>query len=440
MKRVETRGAYADISLDDALRRHKFLSPLDRAFITELVYGTLRWREKIDWVINQFSNIPIKKLDSVILNIIRLGVYQLFFLDRVPSFAAVNESVKLAELYGHRGKVGFVNANLRAIERGQEKIEYPDIERDTERHVSITYSHPLWMVKRWLKDSGIEATIDLCKGNNEIPPLTVRTNTLKVSRKGLFNELKKYAREGFFTPCSPEGIDIRGTSDIAALSSFKKGWFQVQDEASQLISYILSPMPGQRVLDACAAPGGKTTHLAQLMQNSGEIYALDINASRLTLLDESCKRLGIINVKAFNQDASLPLGFAKKFHRILVDVPCSGMGVLRRNPDSKWSKREADIINLKGIQLSILNNLADYLEEDGAMVFSTCTITHEENEEVVDSFLLSHPEFDLDSVSDILPASCFNLVDNKGFFRSDPYLNKMDGFFAARLRKKGIKN
>jgi 16S rRNA (cytosine967-C5)-methyltransferase len=370
----------------------------------------------------------------------RLGVYQLLFLTKVPPFAAVNESAKLAELYGGKGKVGFINANLRAVDRGRDKIEYPDIERDTELHISVVYSHPLWMVKRWVKTFGVKATIDLCQSNNETPPLTIRTNTLKTSRQELFHELEMNVKEISLTPCSSDGLQIRGASDITALSSFEKGLFQVQDEASQLVAHIVAPNPGERVLDACSAPGGKTTHLAQLMENRGEIFALDINSSRLALLGENCKRLGITNVKAFKKDALLPLGFSEKFNRILVDAPCSGMGVLKRNPDSKWKKNEEDIDPLKRLQLSILNSLAYCLKEDGVLVYSTCTVTPEENEEVIDDFLANHPEFALDSISGVFPASCCSLVDNRGFFKSYPHLHDMDGFFAARLRKKGVKS
>ncbi len=358
----------------------------------------------------------------------------------MPPFAAVNESAKLAGLYGDIGKVRFVNANLRAVDRGRDKIEYPDIERDPELHISVVYSHPLWMVKRWVKTFGVEATIYLCQSNNEPPPLTIRTNTLKTSRQELFYELETNVKEISLTPCSYEGLQIRGASDITALSSFEKGLFQVQDEASQLVTHIIAPKPEERVLDACSAPGGKTTHIAQLMENRGEIFAIDINSSRLALIEENCKRLGITNVKAFKKDASLPLGFSDKFNRILVDAPCSGMGVLRRNPDSKWKKREEDIAPLKRIQLSILNNLAYCLKEDGVLVYSTCTITSEENEEVIDDFLAVNPEFVLDSISDVFPASCCSLVDNRGFFKSYPHLYNMDGFFAARLIKRGIKS
>jgi len=440
LEKVDTQGAYADIPLNTVLRKSDSLTPLDKAFITELVYGTLRWRGRIDWVISRFSKVPTKKLDPWVLNIMRLGVYQLLFLTKVPPFAAVNESAKLAGLYGDIGKVRFVNANLRAVERGRDKIEYPDIERDPELHISVVYSHPLWMVKRWVKTFGLEATIDLCQSNNETPPLTIRTNTLKTSRQELFHELEMNVKEISLTPCSSEGLQIRGASDITAISSFEKGLFQVQDEASQLVAHIIAPKPGERVLDACSAPGGKATHLAQLMENRGEIFALDINSSRLALLGENCKRLGITNVKAFKKDASLPLGFLEEFNRILVDAPCSGMGVLRRNPDSKWKKREEDIVTLKRLQFSILNNLADCLKEDGVLVYSTCTVTPEENEEVIDDFLANHPEFVLDSISDVLPASCGSLVDNRGFFKSYPHLHNMDGFFAARLIKGGIKS
>ncbi|MFH1623695.1 MAG: methyltransferase domain-containing protein, partial [Pseudomonadota bacterium] len=208
---------------------------------------------------------------------------------------------------------------------------------------------------------------------------------MKVSREELFKDLESDVAAISFTPYSPEGIAIRGASDITALPSFQGGWFQVQDEASQFTSHILALKPQQRVLDACAAPGGKTTHIAQLMKNSGEIYALDISASKLALLEENCERLGVTNVKALNQDASLPLEFEEKFHRILVDAPCSGMGVLRRNPDSKWKKREEHITRLKRLQSSILDNLAGYLKEEGIMVYSTCTITSEENQEVIEA-------------------------------------------------------
>jgi len=440
LEKVDTQEAYADISLNSALRKSDSLTPLDKAFITELVYGTLRWRGRIDWVISRFSKIPAKKLDPWILNIMRLGVYQLLFLDKVPPFATVNESAKLARCYGDIGKVKFVNANLRAVGRGRDKIEYPDIERDPELHISVVYSHPLWMVKRWMKTFGVKATIDLCQSNNETPPLTIRTNTLKTPRQELFNELEMNVKEISLTPCSPDGLQIRGASDITALSSFEKGLFQVQDEASQLVAHIIVPKPGDMVLDACSAPGGKTTHLAQLMENRGEIFALDINSSRLALLGENCKRLGITNVKAFKKDASLPLGFSEQFNRVLVDAPCSGMGVLRRNPDSKWNRREEGIVPLKRLQLSILNNLAAYLKENGVLVYSTCTVTPEENEEVIDDFLANHPEFVLDSISNVLPSSCGSLVDNRGFFKSYPHLHNMDGFFAARLIKRGIKS
>jgi len=435
LKKVETEGAYADIALDRALRESGSLVPIHRAFITELVYGTLRWQGRIDWIINQFSRIPTKKLDSSILSIVRMGVYQLLFLNKVPSFAAVNESVRLAKLYGHRGKVGFVNANLRAIERARDKIEYPDVEKDPILYVSVVYSHPLWMVKKWFEDFGVDATIDLCKGNNNVPPLTIRTNTLKVSRQELFDELKENVKGISLTRYCPEGIKVRGGSEITTHSSFGRGWFQVQDEASQLIAHLLTPLQGQRILDACAAPGGKTTHLAQLMEDSGEIYALDINEYRLTLLEESCNRLGVRNVKIFRRDASLPLGFSEMFHRILVDPPCSGLGVIRRNPDSRWKKKEEDIDPLKRLQLRILDNLAHSLKRGGVLVYSTCTITPEENEGVIKSFLENHKEFALERASEVLPACCGTLVDDRGFLYTNPGENDMDGFFAARLRK-----
>ena len=426
--------------MDNALKKERSLNPQDRAFVTELVYGILRWRGKIDWVIDHFSNISIDEISSSVLNVLRIGVYQLLFLDKVPPFAAVNESVKLVRQRGHKGEVAFVNANLRAINRARNSLEFPEKKRDPALHISVMYSHPIWMVRNWLRDLGLEETIELCKSNNSVPPLTIRTNTLRVSRQDLYRELKENVDAASECTRSPEGIEMRGASDIRALASFREGRFQVQDEASQLITHILSPIPGQRILDACAAPGGKTTHIAQLMNNRGAIYAMDNNKSRLNLIKENCDRLGIANVSLFCGDASLPLQFKENFDGILVDAPCSGMGTLRRNPDIKWRMKQDDIVPLSRQQLRILNNLSGYLREGGTMVYSTCTLTPEENEGVVESFLERHPEFISTGIPEALPPQCHALVDERGFFRSYPHLHNMDGFFSTRLMKRSIKS
>jgi 16S rRNA (cytosine967-C5)-methyltransferase len=426
-----------DILLTDSFKRYRHLTSLDRAFLTELTYGTLRWRGRLDWVIRHFSSVPVEKIEREILNVLRLGLYQIFFLSRTPPRAAVNESVESAKQFRGRGGAGFVNAILRSVLRQKEKIPFPDPADDPALHLSVMESHPLWLVRRWIDEIGIEETEMACVANNQIAPLTLRTNTLKIDREHLIEKLTRQGLNPFPASFSGEGILLKDPPPTSELPFLKEGLYLIQDEASQLIVPILDPRPGERILDACAAPGGKTTHMAQKMENDGEIHALDLNKRKLDLIEEVCFRLGVKMVKGIRGDASRPLPGPEglRFDRILADVPCSGFGTLRRNPDLRWRKREEDVGRLSGLQASILRNLSGYLKEGGLLVYSTCTVFHEENEDVVEDFLDSHPDFRLEGIEKILPERCHPFIGN-GYFKTFPPKDGMDGFFAARLVKK----
>jgi 16S rRNA (cytosine967-C5)-methyltransferase len=427
---------HPDRLLTDSFKRYRHLTSLDRAFLTELTYGVIRWRGRLDWVVLHFSKIPFEKIEPGTLNILRLGLYQILFLSRTPSSAAVNESVELAKRIRGKGGAGFVNAVLRSTIRQKDEIRLPDMDQDPALHISVAQSHPLWLVQRWIKELGVEATLSICKFNNQISSLKLRTNTLKMNRKDLIEKLWKKELKPLPTTFSEEGIVLQDPPPTSDLPFLKEGLYIIQDEASQLITSVVDPKPGERILDACAAPGGKTTHMAQRMENRGEIYALDLSQGKLDWIEEMCQRLGIKIVKTAKGDAavSLPVSDGLVFDRVLTDVPCSGFGTLRKNPDLKWRRGEKDIRRLSELQFSIMNHLSVYVKAGGVLIYSTCTVFHEENEDVVERFLNEHSEFQLDRVEKVLPERCHPLIHN-GYFKTFPPKDGMDGFFAARMIK-----
>ena len=434
---VEEADLHPDRLLSDSFKRYRYLTSLDRSFLTELTYGTIRWRGKLDWVIRHFSKIPFDKIELQTLNTLRLGLYQILFLSRTPSSAAVNESVELVKRIRGGGGAGFVNAVLRSSIRQKEEISYPDIAKDPARHLSVVQSHPLWLVQRWINEMGVEEALHTCAFDNQISSLTLRANTLKINRKNLMEKLREEELKSIPTAYSEEGIVLQDPPPASELPFLKEGLYIIQDEASQLVTSILDPKPGERILDACAAPGGKTTHMAQKMKNEGEIYALDLSKGKLDLIDEICQRLGVKIVKALKADAavSLPVSNDLVFDRVLADVPCSGFGTLRKNPDLKWKRGEKDVKRLSELQLAILNNLSVYVKKGGVLVYSTCTVFHEENEDVVEKFLGGHSEFQLDRIEKAGKSEKLSPFLRDGYFRTFLPRNEMDGFFVARMRK-----
>ena len=425
-----------DPLFDAFVMEDPLLTDLDKAFAREICYGVLRWRGRLDWIISTYSRIKPARMERAILAILRMGVYQILFMDRVPASAAVDESVKLAKGLRKKEAVSFVNGILRGIAERRKEITYPDARMDPVSYIAAFHSHPAWLVSRWVEQFGAEETMDLCAANNQFPSLTVRVNTLKASREEVIQQLQAEGIEAPPTPFSPVGICIKDPPALASWEPLQQGRLQVQDEAAQLVSLILAPKPGQRILDLCAAPGGKTTHLAELMQNQGEIIAVDVSQTKLTIVQENCRRLRISIVKALARDATAPLPFpAGSFDGCLVDAPCSGLGTLRRHPEGKWRIKEQDITRLQEIQGRILRQAAPLVKQGGVLVYSTCTLTKEENEGVVETFLTEHKEFSVENAAALLPTGCEGVVDAKGCLRTLPHRHGTDGFFAGRLRR-----
>jgi 16S rRNA (cytosine967-C5)-methyltransferase len=436
LNRWEKRGSVLDPLFDQLVMKESLLTDLDKAFVRKLVYGVVRWRGRLDWIIAAYSRIKPRRMERAVLSILRMGAYQILFMDRVPVQAAVDESVKLAKGLRKQGVVPFVNGVLRGIAEGRKEVAYPDLQAAPLEYIAAYHSHPRWMVRKWLAQWGVDETISLCEANNCIPPLTVRVNTCKGSRDEVIKRLTDEKIAARPTPFSPVGLIIQNPPPLSAWDLLQEGWLQVQDEAAQLITSILDPRHGERVLDVCAAPGGKTTHLASVMADQGEIVAVDVSPARLGLVEENCCRLGISIVKAMSLDATCPLPFpAACFDRVLVDAPCTGLGTLRRNPEGKWRVLESDIPRLQKLQRAILAQAAPLVRQGGVLVYSTCTMTPEENEGVIEAFLSAQEGFDREGISPFLPPGCDELTDHHGYYRTVPHCQGMDGFFAARLRR-----
>lgn len=432
LKEVDEKDAYANIALSHALEQYRPV-PQDRRFATELVYGTIKARNTLDWVIGKFASRPMDKMTVWVRNVLRMGAYQLLYLERIPPSAACNEAVNLIKRYGHVGTAKFVNGILRTIVRQKDSIQFPDVQKDPASHIALRFSHPAWMVKRWLARFGVEETINLCKTNNDTPALSVRTNTLKVTRKELKEKLEKDGLSIQESRWAPEGLILDGFSALGQLTALQAGLFQVQDESSMLVAHVLDPQPGEFIIDACGAPGGKTTHLAQKMGNHGRILSTDIHEHKLRLTMENCQRLGIDIVETVAMDArNLHEQFSHKADRVLVDAPCSGLGVLRRKPDARWRKCPEMLVELPKLQLEILDSAAQCVKPGGVLVYSTCTIEPEENQEVVRLFLASHNEFSLEHAGDFLP-----VVHPDDMVQLYPHQDDVDGFFIARMKRAG---
>lgn len=434
---VEKDGAYANLELRKLTRRST-LAPSDISLLTELVYGTLRRQGTLDYVIEQHSTVPLSQMNYIIRSIARLGVYQLLYLDRVPARAVCSESVELAKSRGIHGLAGFVNALLRSISRSKERISFPDPEKETALYLSIKHSHPQWLVERWLMRFGKEETAALCAVNNQPAPVVLRCNTLKNTPDQLMEKLRG---EGLMVRSSaliPEGIIVEKRSFLPELKSFRDGLFAVQDESSMIASSVLNPLCGSFVVDACSGPGGKTTHLGQLMNNEGRILALDVHEHRLALVDSACRRLGVTIVETRHQDArELQDKLEDKADFILVDVPCSGLGVIRRRPELRWRVECADLSQHAAQQLEILGQVSKCLKTGGLLLYSTCSTEPEENTGVVNSFLMEYTGFKAEELAMPfhLVHSCDKLDAKKGFLQLLPHRHGTDGFFLACFRK-----
>ncbi|HSE89086.1 MAG TPA: 16S rRNA (cytosine(967)-C(5))-methyltransferase RsmB [Candidatus Binatia bacterium] len=435
--KVDARKAYADILLDHSLK-DPVVSARDRALLTELVYGTLRWRGKIDARLNLHFRRSLADTDPFVRNLLRVAFYQLLFLDKIPDYAAVNEAVQLAKAHGGNKVAGFVNAVLRNFLREKDSIAEPQPTNDWQVALANEYSHPGWLINKWLDYFGREETEALMRANNEIAPLVLRVNSCKSSREALLALLLKSGVSAVATRWSPVGIWVKSRSPVDRLPGFQEGLFQVQGEASQLVSYLLSPQKGERILDACAAPGGKTTHVAELMADTGEVIALDKSEKGIDKIRENAARLGLTSPRAAKADIRhpLPAEFRSSYDRILVDAPCSALGTLRSHPEIKWHRNESDIKRLAHLQKHIIDQVVHYLKPGGVLVYSTCTLTKDENENVVEDFLEDHKEFVLEDAAVYLSGRASFLVRGS-YYMALPHRHNTDGFFAARMGKVG---
>ena len=432
--KVDTSKAYAGILVDHNLKSTA-LSERDRALLTELVYGTLRWRGHIDGRLSRQLRRSLSATNPFLRNLLRVTLYQLLFLDKIPNYAAVNEAVEIAKRCRSGQDAAFVNGVLRNFLRASENAG--EVQSNM---VSIALaareSHPEWLLQEWLDYFGIEETEALMSANNERSPLVLRVNSRRVTRKALLDLLTKSGISAMPTRFSPQGVWVRDGSAIDQIPGFKEGLFQVQGEASQLVAYLLSPMPGERILDACAAPGGKTTHLAELMGDWGHLTALDISESGLEKIRESAARLGLSSINIAKADVAQEVvgALCGPYDRILIDAPCSGLGTLRSHPEIKWHRAKSDIDRLCRLQSKIVSRLASCLKAGGVLVYSTCTLTRAENEQVARSFLKRHREFQLEDAAGYLPKQARSLV-RSSYFLALPHRHNTDGFFAARMRK-----
>lgn len=429
---VHESESYANLLLPKVLGGSG-LSKKDKAFATELVYGTLRMQGTLDWILSQCSTRDLSKISPRALDILRLGCYQLFFLTKVPARAACYESVELAKKFFHSGIASFVNGVLRATVRKKDKLPWPRYEDDPIDFIALKFSHPMWLVKMWVENLGIEETRKLCEADNRRPRISVRANTLKISRDELYKSLRDTGINVEKSEITQEGLLLQETGELGSLEQFKKGLFIVQDESSMVVSQVVAPKEGETILDVCAAPGGKATHMGQIMQNNGRIIAVDIHENRLNLIEHNAKRLGVSIIETLLGDATkLDALIKEPVDAILVDAPCSGLGVLAKRPDARWRKSPDQIEELAILQSRLLNSAAPLVKKGGALVYLVCTITHQEGIEVVEGFLRSHPEFVLDDAVKYLPKALQSEEPYK-WVQLLPHKHGTDGLFIARM-------
>lgn len=430
---IEEKKAYSNIKLNYYFKKYN-LSHIDRAFSTEILYGTIRWKLRIDYVIQKFSKLKLKDMSPWVLSCIETALYQIFFMNKVPDFAAVNQAVEIAKKKG-KGPSGFVNGILRNILRNKDDFYNIDIKDEVKRY-SIEYSHPEWYVRKFINILGEDTAKDMMMTNNEPPNLTIRVNTLKCKKDELKTELSKdnvEIKDGILE----DSLILKGFSLIEQSNEYKNGLFTVQDESSMLAVKVLDPKPKEKILDLCSAPGGKATYMAQIMENKGKIKSFDIYQHKLNLINENAKRLGISIIETNLKDSTIYMEeYTEYAGKVLVDAPCSGLGLVRKKPEIRWNVKQEDIDNLEKVQYVILNNAAKYVKKGGVLVYSTCTITTEENEKVINKFLINNTDYELDNIEPFLPESIKGSLNNKGYIKLFPNIHGTDGFFIARLRRK----
>lgn len=430
LNRIDRTDAYLDKLLDIEIKNSS-LSGVDKSLLFEIVHGVTRWLGRIDWILNGFYKGQFSKCIPNVKNAMRVALYQILFLDKVPDYAAVNEAVDFVKKLQGQKPADLTNAVLRNIIRSKDSIRYPDPNEDIVAYLSAYYSHPTWIVKRWVNRYGKDDTEKFLIANNNKPTLILRVNNLVTNAdelKSLLNSVDLKFSNGKYLS---EFIHMANLSNITDWEYFRKGYFSVQDESTGLPIKLLDVNSEMRVLDLCAAPGGKTAFIADVMGNKGEIVALDRFESRLKILQKNLDRLKVTNVKTIIIDSN-DYTDAQGFDRVLVDAPCSGLGTLTKKPDLKWKRDLGDIRNIVNIQYELLKKGAMLLKQGGSLVYSTCTVEPEENFDIIQKFLSGNPNFKLINAGNYLPK---DLVADNGTVQTYPHIHSLDGSFAAKLEK-----
>lgn len=427
LSRYESSDSYIDKLLEAELRRSE-LPAADRALVTELVNGCVRWQTRLDWILTGFYHGEFTKCLPIVKNALRIALYQMMFLSKIPPPAAINESVELVKRLKGERHAGIVNGVLRNVLRNIQNIRYPAKEENIVLHYSVLYSHPQWMVRRYLERFGEEQTDALLAANNFRPMLTLRVNTFKATMETVEAALREAEIKYEVSPIHPTSVQIASFRDIRSTPLFTEGLVTIQDASASLAVRLANPQPGMTVYDLCAAPGGKAIHAAELMKNTGTVIALEKYESKLHLIVDNAQRAGVSIVQPLHGDAR-EFEPGAQADLVLVDAPCSGMGTLSKKPDIKWRRSLDDIRQMARMQATILNHAAAMVAAGGALVYSTCTIELEENVSVVKDFLDRHPDFSLDDASAYVDASV--VVD--GTIQTFPHIHHSDGAFAARL-------
>jgi 16S rRNA (cytosine967-C5)-methyltransferase len=460
---IEQKASHPDRLIQTALERHSRFDERDRALLTELVYGVVRWQGRLDWHIDELSRTKPGKIAPAVRVLLRLALYQILFLDRIPDHAAVNDTVNIAKSSQPPYVIRFINAILREAARkaggepppaicprpsasgglaqescaGGGEWNWPDPLKDPAAHMAVMTSHPVWLVRRLIDEIGFEEAGLFCESNNRVAPAVFRVNTLKSSREETIESLKAEGIEAAPSRWLEQALRARTPRrDMTATAAFREGWLQAQDEASQMVSFMLAPMPAERVLDLCSGLGVKSAHIAIMMKNEGEVLCVDKSAWKLEESRKNALRQGITIIRTLAEDVLMlrPQSIGL-FDRVLLDVPCTGLGTMRRKPDIKWRRHIKDSYRLSRLQKELLSHAAQFLKPSGVLVYATCTVFRDENESVAQHLSESHPELAIESSAENLPDACLEMVSGP-YYRSWPHKHDVDGFFSARWRKR----
>lgn len=432
LSKVFADDAYSNLALDNAVKENN-LSKLDSAFCTALVYGVLERLITLDYMIRKLSSVPFRKIELSTLIILRMGIYQILFMDKVPDSAAVNESVNLAKKKKLFKSSGFINGLLRTFLRTENKLILPS-QSDKVKYLSVKFSCPEYIVSLWLKEYGEEVTLQVLSALSGRPPLTVNVNTLLTDTETLIANLKEDGAEAEIFPFCENMLTLKNSGAVDGLKSYSLGEFFVQDGASALCAKLSGVKPGDKVFDVCSAPGGKSFAMAVNMENKGEIRAFDLHPHKIKLIKAGAERLEISIINASVRDAAQDSDFTDKADVVLCDVPCSGFGILRRKPEIRYRKSE-DYMDLPPLQMKILENSAKLVKDGGRLVYSTCTLNPAENSHVVEGFLAAHPEFEPDEIE--LPGTVVRKISEPAHMITlFPSAEGCDGFFVATLKRR----